>query len=123
VAGSEMTDPSRRRIVSRRLVPVSIAVLLLFMSDMKMVRGVHGYEWLSTETFNCNGSQPCVHQAQQGNLIPSKHHGFREALDINIANNASEVDPNGPCPTTGLFITGTRSDSFGPQASRLTIFK
>jgi hypothetical protein len=123
VAGLEMTNPSRRRIFSAQIMPVSIAVLCIFLYALKNVRGADDYETLSRRTFVCNGTEPCVHQAQQGSFVTSNNHGVRETVDTPmIPKNSTELDPNNPCPTTGLFDLGSHHFSSEPQASRRTMF-
>jgi hypothetical protein len=122
LARHEMTNPLRRRMFSAQLVPVSIALLLVFVSDMRDIRGVHCYGTLSTETFICNGTEPCVHQAQQGNSVTTNNLWFRETVDIPVTSmSATGIDLNDPCPTIGLLDSGARPKSIGTEASRQII--
>jgi hypothetical protein len=122
VAGPEMAQPLTRRIFSAHLVPVSFAVLLLCLSDEENIRGVDGFQKVSTETVTCNGTEPCVHTAQQGDSVSSSNHEFRETVDIPITSTKSTgFDMNEPCPTTALLYLGPLPTSIGTQASRQTI--
>ncbi len=119
LAEPEMTYPSRRRIFSAQHVPVSIAVLFLFLPDTKTLGCVHGLDGLRKGTVSCKGSEPCVHQAQQGHSVTSNNHRFRATVEVPITPKyAPGLDPTDPCPTTGLFGSGPRPTSVGIQASR-----
>jgi hypothetical protein len=117
-----MTNSLGRRIFPAPVFPVSIAVLLLSVFDMKNVLGQHDFNSSSTGTFICSESKPCIHKEQQGNSVPSNDHGLRRAVDVPmISKTATCFDQNNPCPATGLFDSGTRPIPILAQASRQTI--
>jgi hypothetical protein len=117
-----MTNPLRRRMFSAQLVPVSIALLLLFVSGMGDIRCVHCYGTLSTDTLVCNGTEPCVHNAQQGNSVTTNNLRFRETVDIPVASiNTTGIDLNDPCSRIGLVDSGARPKLVGTEASHQII--
>jgi hypothetical protein len=107
-AHCEMTSIKMQRPSPASISFVYIRILLLscILHTDDVVGERNHYDLRGTRIAVCNGTSPCINQAQMAELTASGHIGLGDTDDFPITlQTAPWLDPIEPCPTADIVIS------------------